>query len=146
MSFSDFLERKVLDHIFGGDPYPQPQTLYIGLSTSTIQDDGTGYTEPNGGGYARVVIDNTIYDPQEDTGFWLAAETAVDGEYEGKGLKASAIDVEFPEAEGNWGTITHFFLTDGFDVLGAGKLNKNRTIEEGDVVRFKAGELMITLD
>ena len=146
MSFSDLLERKVLDHIFGGDILNQPQTLYLGLSTSPVQDDGTGYTEPMGGGYARVAIHNTIYDPQADTGFWLAAETAVEGDHLGKGVKASAIDLEFPEAEGDWGTISHFFLTDGFDVLGAGKLNKSRTIEEGDVVRFKAGELMITLD
>ena len=30
MSFSDYLEDKVLDHVFGGTAYTAPSTLYVG--------------------------------------------------------------------------------------------------------------------
>ena len=46
-SFTDALERATLDHIFGGPDYTRPATLYIGLSTTPINDDGSGITEPD---------------------------------------------------------------------------------------------------
>ena len=39
-SYADFLENKILDHVFGGPDYTRPATLYIGLSTTTISDAG----------------------------------------------------------------------------------------------------------
>jgi hypothetical protein len=146
LSFSDYLEKKILDHVFGVGTFTKPANLKIGLSTTPVNDDGTGATEPTDPAYAQVVVDNMIYDAGLDVGFWLPAVTATEGPHEGKGVKASAVAVEFPEAEQDWGTITHFFITDGTNVLGSGHLAQSREVEEGDVVRFKAGELMITLD
>lgn len=136
MSFSNYLEQKLLDHVFGGAPYSQPTTISIGLSTTSIGDDGVGITEPPlGYGYARVQVDN-------DSETWETATTA-----DGKGHKTTKIDIEFAEAiDGGWGTITHFFIIAGSDVLGSGVLTTPKTINEGDVVRFKSGELIITLD
>ena len=43
--FSDYLEDKVLDHVFGGSAYTAPGTLYVGLFTAAPSDTGGG-TEP----------------------------------------------------------------------------------------------------
>ena len=50
--FSDFLETKVLDHVFGGTAYTAPTTLYVALYTAAPTDSGGG-TEVSGGAYAR---------------------------------------------------------------------------------------------
>lgn len=134
MSFTDSLESSILDHIFGGGDYSRPATLQVGLSTTAINDDGTGITEPAGGDYARVALDN-------DTVTWDAA--IIDND---KGLKTNAIDIEFPEATDTWGTIVNFFIADNAVVLGYGPLAASKEINVGDIVRFKAGELKITLD
>ena len=55
MSFSDYLETKVLDHVFAGTAYTAPSTLYVALFTAAPSDSGGG-TEVSGGGYARQTI------------------------------------------------------------------------------------------
>ena len=50
--FSDYLEDKVLDHVFGGNAYTAPSTLYVALYTVAPTDTGGG-TEVSGGSYAR---------------------------------------------------------------------------------------------
>ena len=50
--FSDYLEDKVLDHVFGGTSYTAPGTLYVALFTAAPSDSGGG-TECSGGSYAR---------------------------------------------------------------------------------------------
>ena len=42
MSFSNYLEDKVLNHVFGGSAYTAPTTLYIALLTSAPDDTSTG--------------------------------------------------------------------------------------------------------
>ena len=51
-AFSDYLENKVLGHVFGGTAYTAPSTLYVALYTVAPSDTGGG-TEVSGGGYAR---------------------------------------------------------------------------------------------
>ena len=48
--FSDYLENKVVGHVFGGAAYTAPATLYVALYTSAPSDTGGG-TEVSGGGY-----------------------------------------------------------------------------------------------
>ena len=45
--FSDYLEDKVLDHVFGGNAYTAPTTLYVALYTVAPSDTGGG-TEVSG--------------------------------------------------------------------------------------------------
>lgn len=146
MSFSDYLEKAILDHVFGNTAYAKPSTLKIGLSTTPLEDDGTGATEPEDEAYQQATVGNAIYNPSTEDGFWKAAEIPTEGENEDKTIKANAVSVEFPEAEEDWGTITHFFITDGTNVLGSGHLAQSQSVSEGDLVRFRAGELVITLD
>ena len=124
-SFSDFLENKVLAHVFGGTAYTAPSTLYIALYTAAPTDTGGG-TEVSGGSYARQTCAFTV------TGN-LATNTAA---------------VEWPVATASWGTITSvgvFDAVSGGNLLAYGSLASNKTIASGDVFRIPTNDLDITL-
>lgn len=93
-SFGNYLENKLLDHLFGNNTYMSP-TIYVALSTADPGEDGSGMAEPYGqNGYSRV---QTSEDDWDDS-----ASGAID----------NAVELSFPQATGNWGTITHFALVD----------------------------------
>jgi len=126
MSFSNYLENKVLLHVFGATAYTAPTTLYVGLFTSDPGEAGSG-TEVSGGSYARQTVTFTV------TGN-AAANTAA---------------VEFPTASASWGTITYAAIYDastGGNLLASGGLATSKTIDSGDVFRIPAGDFDITLD
>ena len=122
MSFSNFLETEVLDHVFGGNAYTAPATHYLALFTGAPGEAGGG-TEVSGNAYARQSVSGN-----------LATNTAA---------------VEFPTATGSYGTVTHVGV---FDALTSGNLmcyaalSASKAIETGDVFRVPAGDLDITLD
>jgi hypothetical protein len=129
-SFSDHWENEILDHLFGKGSYTPP-TIYVGLSTADPGDDGTGLSEPAGNGYARVATAGTD---------WNAASG---------GALDNANAVEFAEATGSWGTVTHFALFDassGGNLLAHGSLTQSKTIASGDTAQFAAGALDVSLD
>jgi hypothetical protein len=131
-SFADYLENKVLDHVFGGPDYTRPATLYIGLSTTTITDAGGNITEPSGGSYARVAKTN------DATNFPAASG----------GSKSNGTDIDFGTATGDWGTVTDFFIADastGGNILGYGALAVANHVVNGNLVTFPAGDLDITM-
>lgn len=126
MSFSNYLENKVLGHVFGATPYTAPATLYVGLFTSNPGETGSG-TEVSGGSYARQTIAFTVTGAQ-------ASNTAA---------------VEFPTATASWGTITFAAIYDalsGGNLLAYGALTTSKTIDNGDVFRIPAGDFDINLD
>ena len=128
MSFSNFLETEVLDHVFGGNAYTAPATHYLALFTGAPGEAGGG-TEVSavGTAYARQSVAFTVSGN-------LATNTAA---------------VEFPTATGSYGTVTHVGV---FDALTSGNLmcyaalSASKAIETGDVFRVPAGDLDITLD
>ncbi len=134
MSFADYWENKILDHIFGKGAYTPP-TIYVGLSTANPGEAGAGLAEPSGNGYARVTT---------AAGDWNAAS---DGEID------NANDLEFPESTGAWASgspLTYFALfdaaTDG-NLLAYGPLSQSRTVDAaGITLSFAAGDLGVTLD
>lgn len=77
--------------------YPN-STVYVGLSTSQPDRDGSGVTEPSGNGYARVLLG---VGSQSSTQKMSAASY---------GANANSEIIYFPEATGNWGSCTHFCL------------------------------------
>jgi hypothetical protein len=132
MSFSDYLENKVLDHVLGGGDYSRPGTVYIGLSTTAITDS-TAATEPSGGSYARVAVVN-------DSTNFPAAES---------GSKANGMPITFPAATASWGTIVGFFIADAAsegNVLAYGALSASQAVASGETINFAVGALTITLD
>lgn len=124
--FSNFLETEILDHVFGGNAYTAPATLYLGLYTATPSDTGGG-TEVSGGAYAR-----------QSSAFTVTGDTA-----------SNTAAVEFPTATASWGTITQIGVFDAStagNLLAYADLTVAKTIESGDVLRVPAGDLDITLD
>jgi len=133
MSFADFLEDELLDHVFGAATYTPPATLYVALSTTAPNDDGTNVTEPGGGSYARAAVTNNATE-------WPAASG---------GSKTHANDIIFPTATGSWGTISHYAVYDavsGGNLLGHGALSVPKLVGATDTAQFAAGIVTITLD
>lgn len=136
-SFADDVEKKVLDHLTGKQTFAAV-TAFVGLSTVDPLDDESGLAEPSGMGYQRV---------ETDAADWNAAS-------EGSPSSISnALDITFPEASGDWGTITHFALfsaVSGADVmLVHGSLTTSKHIESGEIAKFAGGTpgaLVLTLD
>lgn len=131
-SFSDFLEDELLDHVLMKGAYTPPTNIFVALCTADPTDAGTGstITEP-ASNYARVSTSGSD---------WDAAAS---------GATANATAIEFTQATGSWGTITHFALVDAAsagNMLGHGALDTSKAIESGDTAKFAIGELDITLD
>lgn len=125
-SISDYLELKLLDHVFKVDPYTVPTTLYIALSTANPTDDGSGIAEPVGNGYARK-LHNT----------WDVAASRAS---ENTGV------ITLDAATGNWGSITHWALFDHIsagNMLAHGNLTTPRTVNDGQQLSFVDGEIDI---
>jgi len=124
-AFSDYLENKVLLHVFGATAYTAPTTLYLALYTVAPTDTGGG-TECSGTAYARQTVAFTV---TTDT----ASNTAA---------------VEYPTAGSAWGTIVAVGVFDALssgNLLAYGNLTSSKTIASGDVFRVPAGDLDITL-
>ncbi len=129
-SFADYWENEILDHLFDKGSYTPP-TIYVGLSTADPTDDASGLAEPSGNSYAR------------------AATAGADWNVASGGTIDNANDITFPEASGSWGTITHFALFDaasGGNMLAHGSLSVSKSISSGDIAKFAAGDLDISLD
>jgi hypothetical protein len=55
-SFTDYLENKILKHVFGAVPYTAPASLYVALFSTPTDDTGAGGEVATGNGYARVLV------------------------------------------------------------------------------------------
>jgi hypothetical protein len=128
-----YSSNRVIDLNFGSTAYTQPATYYFGLSTSTINFDGTGATEPSGGAYARVAFTNN------KTNWGTAAN----------GILTNATAITFAESSASWGTITYVFLSDAltagniwwFDVL-----SPSRAVASLTTVIFAIGAVTVTFN
>lgn len=126
--FSDYLEDKVLDHVFGGTAYTAPSTLYVALYTVAPTDTGGG-TEVSGGAYARQTAAFTVSGTSPTTASNSAA-------------------VEYPTATADYGTVVAVGIFDalsGGNLLAYANLDTSKVVSTGDVFRFNTGDLDITL-
>ena len=127
---SDFLEAALLGHVLNGIVFAAPSSIWLGLSTTAPNEDGTGITEPVPG-YARLQL--------------TAAFTVLGG---GVGQAINTAVIEFAAATGSWGTVSHFIfmsaLTAGTMYLKA-PLTAPLMVGAGAVVRFQPGLIVVTL-
>ena len=128
MSFSNYLETEILDHVFSGNSYTAPSTLYLSLHTANPDEDGSGTeVSTSGTAYARATVT-----------FTTSGNTS-----------SNTSAVEFSTATANFGTVTHVGVWDAStsgNLLCYAALSSSKTIETGDVFRVPAGDLDITLD
>ena len=126
--FSDYLEDKVLEHVFGGNSYTAPGTHYVALYTVAPTDTGGG-TEVSGGAYARQ-----------------SAAFTVSGTNPTQASNSAAI--EYPTATANYGTVVAVGIFDASssgNLLAYANLTASKVVSTGDVFRFNAGDLDVTL-
>lgn len=126
--FSDYLEDKVLEHVFGGNAYSAPSTLYVALYTVAPTDTGGG-TEVSGGGYARQTATFNVSGTNPTT----ASNTAA---------------IEYPTATADYGTVVAVGILDASssgNLLAYANLTTSKVVSSGDVFRFNTGDLDITL-
>jgi len=126
MSFSNYLETELLDHVFANNAYSSPANLYVALYTDNPDEDASG-TEVSGGSYAR-----------QSASFTVSGNTAT-----------TDAAIEFPTATADWGTVTHVAVYDALtsgNMLAYAALTASKNISSGDVFRIPTGDLDITLD
>jgi hypothetical protein len=126
MSFTNFLETEILDHVFAGAAYTAPTTIYLALYTATPGETGGG-TELSGSAYAR-----------QSVAFTTSGDTT-----------SNSSAVEFPTATGSWGSVTHVGVFDALttgNLMAYATLTSAKTIDSGDVFRIPTGDLDITLN
>ena len=117
---------KTNDFLLGSTAFTQPTTYYLGVSTTATQKDGSGITEPIDGAYARISITNN------KTNF----DTSV------LGSLTNLIEFLFPESTVDWGTITHWFLSDaasGGNIWFQGTLTSSRNVESETILVLPVG-------
>jgi len=128
MSFSNYLETELLDHVFANNAYTSPTTVYVSLHTANPDEDASGTeVSTSGTGYAR-----------QAGSFTVSGNTAT-----------TSAAVEYATATANYGTVSHVAIWDAStsgNMLAYAALTASKTIETGDVFRIPAGDLDITLD
>ena len=133
---TNYLEDKIVNHVFGSTTYTKPTNWYVGLLTATPSDSAAG-TEVSGGSYARMVCAFTI------TGT-------------GKAQAANTSAITFPTATADWGIVGWVGI---YDALSGGNLaafqnlqksdfstTTTKTINDGDIFKFNASTIKIQLD
>jgi len=123
---SNYLENALINATLRNTSYTSPSTVYLGLFTSDPTDANTG-TEVSGGSYARQSI--TFGAPSN-------------------GVSTNSAAIEFPQATGSWGTITHVAIRDALttgNMLYHTPLDASKTIASGDIFRIAIGSLSVTL-
>jgi len=127
MSFTNFLETEILDHVFAGAAYSAPATKYLALFTAISDGEAGSVTELSGDAYSR-----------QSVAFTTSGATT-----------SNNAAVEFPTATGDWGTVTHVGV---YDAVSSGNLmcyatlSSSKAIDTGDVFRVPSGDLDITLN
>lgn len=122
----------ILNNRFGLVAVTTVATYHVGLSKTAPAVDGTGVTEPVGGGYARVPFTN-------NTANWPAAANRT---------KSNGAAVVFATATADWGTITHFVLYDaasGGTLRAYGPLDTPQAVVTGETRSFPIGSLIISM-
>ena len=137
--FTDYLEAKLLDHIFTDPTYTPPTTLYLGLLSGTPSDDaGTGLTEvsTSGTAYARIAI--TAAD------FAAATGTAPVS-------KSSSAGKTFAQATADYASgsnITYWGIWDAStagNLMLIGQLTVAKPVLSGDTATVASGALVVKM-
>lgn len=126
MSFSNTYETNVLTWAFTANAVTRPTSWYIALFTAAPGETGGG-TEVSGGSYARTAATFTV-----------SGNTA-----------SNSANIEFPAATASWGTVTHaaiFDASSGGNQIAYAALTVSKTVDSGDILRFPAGDIDVTLD
>lgn len=126
MSFTNYLEEKILEHVFTGTPYTKPAQWYVTCFTTTPADDGTGGVEMSGGS-------------------WGGRKAVNFGEYVSGGVP-STLEVTFIMAAGTVNAVALMDAAAGGNICSIKAITPGRTYADGEPVIIAVGDLIQTLD
>jgi hypothetical protein len=124
-SFTDYLENRVLDHIFRATASTAPAAVYLALYTVAPTDAGGG-TEVTGGGYARQAIT-----------FGAASGGAI----------SNTAAVSFTASGANFGTVVAVAILDAStsgNMLAWDGIT-SAVVNDGDTINFAIGDIDLAL-
>ena len=108
---------------------PIPNEMWIGLSSTAPNINGTNVTEPAASaGYSRVKLD-------------MMSEPAT-------GVVTNESNIDFNESTASWGTLTHFVIFDAQNeghLLQYGPLSTPRSVETATIMTIKQGYLNLSV-
>ncbi len=138
---SDFLEQRVMNHVFRDTTYSKPSVIAIALTTNLPSDGQTGATIPevaNSGSYARVNL--------------CAPGTTCNAQFthSTSGVLTNTNLISFTAASADWGMVSGVAICDSAthgagNVLWHGALTVARDVRNGDTFTFGIGNLSLTL-
>ncbi|CAB5222517.1 hypothetical protein UFOVP378_10 [uncultured Caudovirales phage] len=122
---SNYLENALINATLRNTSYTSPSIVYLALYTTDPTDADTG-TEVSGSAYARQSI--TFGAPSN-------------------GVSTNSAVIEFAQAGGSWGTVTHIGIRDALtsgNLLFHTPLDASKVIATGDIFRIAIGSLSVT--
>ncbi len=128
---SNYWRNHLLSHGMGKETYTAPAHYYVALSLTNPLGDGSGISEPVGGGYARSET--------------LPSDWSDISSFEVHNVNT----IQFAKATSGWGTVVYFAVFDastGGNMLFYGTINSGvgLTINTNDVPDFLANQLSFT--
>lgn len=136
MAATTKMKNNLLNLIFRNRTYNMPDMLYIALSKTAPNDNGTNCTEPAAQSYQRLAIASNEINWTESNG----------------GSLSNAIDFRFNEAEEPWTTaaapVTHWAIFDSQydgDMLFYGALTRAQEIPTGSILEIPENGLVTTI-
>ena len=135
--FSDYLEDELLDHILKGSTFTAPATVALSLWTAATNDAGGGTEVTDANAYARLEVEGA-------TGRTFSVSSGGTTDNDQAWDFAAA-------AGGSWGEVGWLAIVDstahaGGNFLFHGNVTTAKTVGDGDIARFAAGNLDVTLD
>ena len=123
---SNYLENALINHTLRNSALSAPSAVYVSLHTANPDEDASG-AELSGSAYARQAA--TFAAPSN-------------------GVSTTSADINFPQATGSWGTVSHIGIWDASssgNMLYYTALDASKTIATGDILKIAAGSLTVTL-
>ena len=133
---SDYLEKKLLDHLLVNTAYAGETTLFFGLCTAAPSEGGSPTNEfAFSGGYARVAVTN------DETKFPPCAITGIP-------TKINGTLLAFPTATAAWGVASHWAIYNAAtagDLIVYGPLATSFDIQNGKTPKIPIGAMSLTI-
>lgn len=128
-----YAQQRVLRQLFGNVSFTNPTAWYLGYSTTTPNEDGTGATEPTDPAYARKPLDNNTSNWQD-----LLSGTG----------RQNAVEVNWNSATTPQGTATYLVIYDaptGGNMWYYTNFTVAKPLTVDDVLRAAVGSIQVRI-
>ena len=133
-NIATYLEEAVIDWCFeGADMDTSPGNVYLALHSADPTNDGSE-NEVTASDYDRISTSPTD---------WVRATTG------GPTTIENSSELSFGETTSNWGTVSHVSVWDDSsdgNCLWQGALDVSKTVDQGDELIFRVGDISVSLE